>query len=242
MTEKLTIRVWDIPVRIVHWGLVIACIIAYMTADEFETWHVHSGYVVLGLVIFRIMWGFAGNKYSRFGNFIYFPQTAFQYIKGLLKGNAKRYVGHNPAGGWMAIALLVSLLAACLTGLKTYGEQGKGPLAEGYISIVSNAFANDHEHESDHEYKEEHEEHKKDKHLRKREKERDEEHDYEFKKGIKKQKSSKFWEEAHEGVVHFTLLLIFIHIIGALLSSRVHNENLIKGMITGKKEVNQENI
>lgn len=137
-----TVPVWDFAVRLFHWSLVVAFTIAYLTEDEFEDLHVWSGYIVLGLVLFRIVWGLVGTRYARFTQFIYSPARVIEYIASLVKGNPKHYTGHNPAGGYMVIALLLTLLGTTLSGLVVYGLEGKGPLANTTLVIIPAAHAN----------------------------------------------------------------------------------------------------
>ncbi len=137
-----TVPVWDFAVRLFHWSLVVAFTIAYLTEDEFEDLHVWSGYIVLGLVLFRIVWGLVGTRYARFTQFIYSPARVIEYIVSLVKGNPKHYTGHNPAGGYMVIALLLTLLGTTLSGLVVYGLEGKGPLANTTLVIIPAAHAN----------------------------------------------------------------------------------------------------
>lgn len=149
-----TIRVWDIAVRIFHWSLVIAFTTAYLSGDEELLLHINAGYVVLGLIAFRIIWGFIGTRYARFGNFIYSPAKIFAYARSLAKRAPPHYIGHNPLGGLMVVALLIALSATCYTGLKLYAvEEGKGPLAgNNSISLIANAYAHEggHHHTTDH--------------------------------------------------------------------------------------------
>ncbi|MCK5002660.1 MAG: cytochrome b/b6 domain-containing protein [Gammaproteobacteria bacterium] len=207
MNDKNLIPVWDIFVRVFHWSLVLAFTIAYLTEDDFEDLHVYAGYVVLGLICYRVIWGFIGSSYARFSNFVYPISEVKSYLSSLLTRNPKHYLGHNPAGGMMIIALLVSLFAATISGLKIYGVQGYGPLANNGIdiSIISEARAHGENKHEDDEEKEESEE-------------------------------EEFWEEIHEFFANFTLLLVFVHIAGVFVSSRIHGENLVRAMITGKKE------
>ena len=209
MTEKNLIPVWDILVRIFHWSLVLTFTIAYLTEDDFEDLHVYAGYAVLGLICFRVLWGFIGSRYARFSNFIYPISEVKNYLSSLLTNKPKHYLGHNPAGGLMIMAMLVSLFATTISGLKIYGVQGYGPLADNgmELSIISEAHAHgDNKHEDE-------------------------------KDGIKKEESEEeeFWEEIHEFFSNFTLLLIFIHIAGVVVASRIHGENLVRAMVTGKK-------
>jgi len=122
------VKVWDPLVRIFHWSLVIAFFTAYITEDDFLTLHTYAGYTVFGLILFRILWGIIGPRHARFSNFVTSPGTAWQYVKDTLRLRAKRYLGHNPAGGAMIVLLLVSLLITTLTGMATYGAvESAGP-------------------------------------------------------------------------------------------------------------------
>ena len=124
------IKVWDPMVRIFHWSLVAAFFFAYFTEDDFLSPHVWAGYTVGGLVLFRVLWGFIGSKHARFSDFVRPPREAIAYLKDELKGQARRYIGHNPAGGANVIALLVSLTFTVVTGLIVYGAgECAGPLS-----------------------------------------------------------------------------------------------------------------
>jgi len=125
-----TVKVWDIAVRVFHWSLVIFFVIAYLTGEDESDWHIYSGYAVLALISFRVLWGFVGSQYARFSEFVYSPATVVAYAKSLLNRNPKHYLGHNPLGGYMVIALLVTLFAVSLSGLKLYAvEENAGPFA-----------------------------------------------------------------------------------------------------------------
>lgn len=129
MSEKKLIKVWDPLVRIFHWTLVVAFTIAYVTEDEFLNLHVYAGYLVLALLAVRLVWGIVGSRHARFSDFVRSPAAALAYLKAMFAMRAKRYLGHNPAGGLMIVALLVSLLITSVSGLATYGVEGFGPLA-----------------------------------------------------------------------------------------------------------------
>ena len=105
------IRVWDPLVRIFHWSLVLAFFIAYVTEDDVMWLHELAGYTVLGLVAFRVIWGVVGTRYARFSNFIRGRAAVVHYLKTYFDKDAPRYIGHNPVGGWMIIAMLVRLLS-----------------------------------------------------------------------------------------------------------------------------------
>ncbi len=110
------VRVWDPLVRIFHWGLVVMFAIAWVTPEVFDNAHEWSGYIVAGLVGIRLIWGLIGPRYARFTNFIKSPQSVIGYIRSMVTGSEKRYLGHNPAGGAMIVALLITLLLTVLTG------------------------------------------------------------------------------------------------------------------------------
>lgn len=124
-----SIAVWDPLVRIFHWSLVSFFFIAYLSEDDFGGIHVWAGYAVAMLVAFRLAWGFIGERHARFSDFVRGPGAAFGYLAGLVRANAPRYVGHNPAGGLMVVALLVSLAMTTLFGMILLGGDGAGPLA-----------------------------------------------------------------------------------------------------------------
>lgn len=127
-TDK-QIKVWDLPIRLFHWLLVVAFALAYLSEDDFMSLHTLAGYTVGGLIAFRLVWGFIGSRRARFSDFIHSPVTVFAYLQRVLSFRAERYVGHNPAGGAMVIALLLSLAVTVVTGIAVYGvEQSAGPL------------------------------------------------------------------------------------------------------------------
>ena len=204
------IRVWDPLVRIFHWGLVLAFTVAYLSGDEESSLHIYSGYVVLGLIAFRVLWGLVGSRYARFSNFVHSPRTVIQHLKDLIAKKPKHYIGHNPAGGAMVIAMLLCLFVVSVSGLKVYAiEEGLGPLAGEFpaLSIISPAYADD----DDDEHGENENGHGED------------------------EEAEEFWEEIHEASSNLMLLLIFLHISGVIVSARLHDEHLVKAMFTGKK-------
>lgn len=135
------IKVWDLFVRGFHWSLVVAFTVAYITEDDFMTVHVYAGYLILGLVSLRVIWGFVGSRYARFGSFVKSPTVVRAYMKDVFRFRARRYLGHNPAGGVMIIALLISLSMTVFFGLLTYAAvEFSGPLA-GLVSGVGDGTA-----------------------------------------------------------------------------------------------------
>ena len=134
-----TIKVWDIFIRVFHWSLVVSIIVQLITAESLKNVHATVGYFIVIMLLIRIVWGFVGSKHARFSDFIYPPKDILDYLKGIFKGNPKHYIGHNPAGGAMVIALLLCLLLTTFAGLKTLGAQGKGPFAKLSLSLVNEA-------------------------------------------------------------------------------------------------------
>lgn len=134
MSQQREINVWDPLVRLFHWTLVGAFTVAWLTEDEWMTLHSYAGYLIMGLLLFRLFWGVVGPRYARFSDFVKKPDTVLGYLKDLTVLRAKRYIGHNPAGGAMIVALLLSLLVTTLTGLLAYGAVGSGPLS-GFLPV-----------------------------------------------------------------------------------------------------------
>lgn len=135
VTDKKTIKVWDPLVRIFHWSLVLFFVIAYLSEDDFETIHVWAGYAVAALVCFRLVWGLIGTHHARFSDFVKSPSTIWRYVIAIPAGKAKRYIGHNPAGGAMVIALLLSLIGTTIFGMALLAaDEQAGPLAGTWIA------------------------------------------------------------------------------------------------------------
>ena len=153
MTSEERIKVWDIAVRIFHWSLVVLYVVSYLTGEDESALHNYAGYGVLGLIVFRMVWGVVGTRHARFTDFIYGPGKTIAYAKSMLSRQPIHYLGHNPLGGWMAVALLVTLFITCWSGMEYIGSKGEGPLAADTGMVISVAQANDDENED-----EEHEE------------------------------------------------------------------------------------
>lgn len=188
MTE---IRVWDPFVRLFHWGLAAAFFVAWLTGDEWNAFHTVAGYTALALVLMRIPWGVVGTRHARFSDFVRSPQAAVRYLCELLGGRPPRYVGHNPAGGLMIVALLAGVLLIAVSGMAVLGaEDGTGPLAalmSGSPHWLSEAL-----------------------------------------------------EGLHELLAHLLLLLVGVHVLGVLVESLVHRENLVRAMFTGAKPARED--
>ena len=167
-----TVRVWDPMVRIFHWSLLLGFAAAYLSGDDWVKLHTKIGYAVAGLVAFRLVWGLIGSKHARFSDFIYNPFTVLGFLRDSVAMTAKRYIGHNPAGGAMVIALILSVSGICISG----------------YMMEMDAFWGE-----------------------------------------------QWVQDLHEVLVNLTLGLIVLHVIGVLVASFEHKENLIKSMITGRK-------
>lgn len=171
-TPPATVKIWDPFVRVFHWSLVALFATAYVTGDEIEQVHVAAGYAIVGLLALRIMWGFVGPRHARFANFVCPPREAFGYLRDALQLRARRYIGHNPAGGLMIIALIVMLVGTCATG---------------YL-MTTDAYW-----------------------------------------------GSKVLEDVHGALANATVALVVLHVLGVLVASFEHGENLVKSMVTGRK-------
>ena len=113
--EPQTLRVWDFGVRLFHWSLVFAVTSAWVLAEERQI-HRWLGYAVGALIAFRLVWGLVGTRHARFSDFVPGPVRLVRYLGDLLRGREARYLGHNPAGGAMILALLAVLSALVVTG------------------------------------------------------------------------------------------------------------------------------
>lgn len=110
------VRVWDPAIRVFHWSLLSLFVFAYFTGDEWDWAHESAGYVIAGLVTARIVWGFIGSENARFSDFIYRPTAIIRFLQDSIALKAKRYRGHNPAGGAMVIALILAILTISASG------------------------------------------------------------------------------------------------------------------------------
>jgi cytochrome b len=181
------VKVWDPLLRAFHWTLVAAFVIDYLTEDDWMRLHANAGYVITGLLVFRLIWGFVGPRHARFANFVFAPRIVYSYVRNMLRGRAARYVGHNPAGGAMVIALMLLLTATSVSGIALYavGDQA-GPLAH-WLGGLGRGWESRLKH-------------------------------------------------VHEFFANFTLLLVVAHVCGVIAGSVLHEENLVRAMITGNKQ------
>jgi cytochrome b len=142
ITAVRRIQVWDLPTRIFHWLLVALVITSFVTAaigGNAMQYHERCGYTILALLLFRIVWGFAGGRPSRFSSFVRGPAVVVKYVLSLFGRNPVSCLGHNPLGGWSVIAMLLALLVQAGTGLFANDEiMTQGPL----FALVSNRTSN----------------------------------------------------------------------------------------------------
>jgi len=114
------VRVWDLPVRLFHWSLVLLMVLLYVTAEvmgDAIDRHALAGYAVLTLVLFRLLWGFVGGTHARFGDFLRGPGATLSYLRALARRDGDTVPGHNPLGGWMIAILLAGLGTQAVLGL-----------------------------------------------------------------------------------------------------------------------------
>lgn len=211
------IKVWDPLVRLFHWSLVAAFFIAYFVEPEDSglAVHVWAGYFVGGIVVLRIAWGFVGTEHARFSDFAFGPFHALRYLGGLVRGRASRHIGHSPAGAWMVYVLLLALAATVYTGMSVLAmEEHAGPLASLYVpsatTDTTNALPG-----------------------RLTTATGDKQGEHEHGAGVESRES--VMEEAHEVLANIALALVILHILGVLIASIVHRENLARAMVTGYK-------
>lgn len=167
-----TVKVWDAFVRIFHWTLVLLFVSAVLTSETAGYLHQPLGYAIAGLLGARLVWGFIGSKTARFRDFVYRPATIAGFLRDSLRGRAQRYIGHNPAGGAMVIALIVAIGGTCILGFMMMFDMFWGV---------------------------------------------------------------EWVEEAHECLAWATVGLVGLHVLGVILASLEHRENLIRAMFTGRK-------
>lgn len=166
------ILIWDAPTRVFHWLQAISFAGAYLTAESERNRDIHMafGYILLGLIVFRLLWGFLGTRYARFSSFLFKPGEIIAYLLSLFKGKPGHYLGHNPAGSVSVWLLLALGLFLCVTGVMALQDDAGDAVVE-----------------------------------------------------------------MHGVATNIMLAVILLHIIGVLVSSVLHRENLVRSMITGFK-------
>ena len=197
--------------RLFHWILLAAFFICYATEGKPRWLHVYPGYLIGVLVVLRVVWGFAGPVHARFSDFLRSPGEVLGHLRDVATFKARHYLGHDPAGGAMIVALLLTLSLTVLSGMLLYGAKDKaGPFAGGTPEFkwelpVQVAVA----------------------HADKGGKQ--------ARGGGKKTGDAKWLEEVHEVLANITLTLVIVHACGVILVSLQTRENLVLGMITGRK-------
>jgi cytochrome b len=138
--------VWDVPVRVFHWSLAGLVAASWVSAENgYMKLHLWSGLSLLTLLLFRVAWGFAGSTTARFADFVRAPGRALAYLRAMWRGERHVHAGHNPAGGWMVMALLGMLLLQAGTGLfANDGVRFNGPLAAQISSGLSDRLTSLH--------------------------------------------------------------------------------------------------
>jgi len=132
LRPRPNILVWDLPVRVFHWLLVLCFAGAWLTAES-ERWrllHVTLGYTLGGLLAFRVLWGLVGTRHARFADFVRGPRAVLGYLRGLLRGQPEHHVGHNPAGALAIVAMLGLGALIVASGWAVYNDWGGGLLEE----------------------------------------------------------------------------------------------------------------
>ena len=139
------VRVWDIPTRLFHWSLVFCIASAWVSfryseviGDNTMRWHRWNGYAILVLLVFRVIWGFAGSSTSRWTSFVRWPWAAAGYALDLLRGRSRHFLGHNPAGTYMVLGLLAVVAVQGGLGLFTVEHNDTGADGPLYL-LVSEA-------------------------------------------------------------------------------------------------------
>jgi len=171
--DAASVKVWDPVVRLFHWGLAAAVGLALLS-DENRSLHEAAGYAALALIAIRVAWGFLGSREARFASFVQSPGAILAYLRDLARFRARRYLGHNPAGGAMILILMATVATAGISG---------------WLSETDRFF------------------------------------------GV------AWVEDLHRAAGNLLMALILFHLIGVVLSSLAHGENLIRAMITGRKPI-----
>ena len=138
-SNRATVLVWDLPLRVFHWLLAGSFVGAFLTAES-ERWrdvHAVLGYTTLALIVFRLFWGVFGTRYARFGALPLAPRRALDYLRSMLAGRPEHHVGHNPAGSLAIYALLALAAASALTGLAAMADVGGEWLGELHESVAN---------------------------------------------------------------------------------------------------------
>ena len=147
--SRVAVKVWDLPVRLFHWIITVLFVFQLVTGKvggELMQWHKLSGYAILTLVVFRILWGFAGSTHSRFSSFMAGPVKTWRFALRLFSRQAVPQLGHNPLGGWSVMAMVATLAVQGVTGLfANDGVSHEGPLSPLVSLDASNLMTDIHD-------------------------------------------------------------------------------------------------
>lgn len=170
--KEQRILVWDWPVRLGHWLMVVAFAVAWLTSESESLALVHAaaGSVIPAVILYRLAWGFLGTRYARFADFVRGPRAVVAYLSSLLGPVPEHHVGHNPAGGWAILTLIVLGGGIGGTGYAIFQDWG-----------------------------------------------------------------GHWLEEAHEALASLMLTIVAVHVVAVAVSSRLHGENLLRAMVSGRK-------
>lgn len=151
--SRSLIRVWDIPVRLFHWLLVLLVIALFITGKlggNWLEWHKRAGFSVLGLITFRVIWGFVGSENARFANFVRGPAAVLGYLKAEMNNNTRQYAGHNPLGAISVVTMLALLFLQAALGLFSNDDiMLEGPYARYISKSVSDQLTSLHKLNAD---------------------------------------------------------------------------------------------
>ena len=184
--------VWDLPVRLFHWLLVIALVAQWVTAEMMDNAmdiHFYIGYFLLGLILFRVIWGIFGPRYARFSNFVKGPGETLNYARALAQKKPPGFTGHNPVGGLMVIATLLIVALQGVSGL----------------FITDDVFSNGPYY------------------------------------GQVSQETEKLMSWLHHNLFNAIMAIAAIHIVAIVVYQRILKYDLVKPMLTGKKETSHQN-
>ncbi len=140
------VPVWDAPTRLFHWLTVALVAVCYVTFRlNWMDWHAWAGETLLALLLFRLLWGVFGSETARFSRFLTPPAVAWRHLTHMLRREPDTACGHNPAGGWMVVAMIAILLGQTLTGLYENNDiANEGPLTELVPAPVANVISDLH--------------------------------------------------------------------------------------------------
>ena len=142
---RLSMRVWDAPTRLFHWLIVVLVGVSWYTGENGPNWvHFLSGESILTLLLFRIGWGFFGSDTARFGKFLKSPVEAFRHLAHFARRRPDTEIGHNAAGGWMVLVMLLLLLAQVGTGLFSRDDFDLAPFSHFVAKAVSEQITSFH--------------------------------------------------------------------------------------------------